>query len=112
VSEAKEEMPRLTLAPPIWLLREIWFWRGTAILLLLILLGVNVISFLEDERRDRERLANWAQIQHGIAMNAKGIDTAGANIVRLDDHLLACLTCHAHPDISKFLATPGSAQKR
>ncbi len=87
-------------APPAWLLKELIVWRGLAVLLLIVFIGVTLTTYLADRQQhaadNKERAEHWTRLE-GLA----GAD--GRAIERLDETLRACAICHAHPDLDEML---------
>lgn len=93
--------------PPAWLMRELVVWRGAAIVSLLIL---SIVLYVNHRREldlwaidsNRHASEEKARAEHWTRQEL-GLKTNGENIIRLDDALRACLTCHAHEDLDTLI---------
>jgi hypothetical protein len=87
--------------------KELWMWRGASILILLANLILLVQFEIADNGRhafdNKERAQHWTEIENGLERNRN-------MIYNVDDHLRACLGCHAHD--AKALWTPTRPSKK
>jgi hypothetical protein len=76
--------------------KELWMWRGVAILFILILSLTTIVTFYLDRnqhmRDNIERAAHWQKIEDGVGQNNEAIQ-------RVDEHLRQCSGCHTHPPV-------------
>jgi len=71
--------------------RELWMWRGFAVLLLVILIVSTLTTYLSDVRQhaldNAERAAAWTRIEAGLKLN-------GERIQNVDNRMQQCTRCH------------------
>jgi len=75
--------------------RELWMWRGFAILLMLLIMVTTVIQFYTDGQRqaydNKVRAEAWTKIELGVETNARSL----AEVRRQLEH---CTQCHTPID--------------
>lgn len=91
--------------------RELWMWRGFAILLLLILAITNVTTYLVDRDQhstdNSQRARAWATIEANQGQIKDLINGNHEAILTVDDHLRQCSGCHSHPRVKTRHKTGG-----
>jgi hypothetical protein len=80
--------------------KELWMWRGAAILLLIANLVLTTQFAISDSYRhaqdNKERAENWAILKTNLEGNRR-------MIYNVDEHLRQCLGCHAHAPMTTTL---------
>jgi hypothetical protein len=81
--------------------RELWMWRGLAIVLFLMMISTSIITAMQDIQRHAsdniERATNWTLIKQGLERNRAMLDHNYQAIQVVDEHLRQCSGCHSHP---------------
>ena len=83
--------------------KELWMWRGVTIIILLIALITNLITFFVDRdqhaKDNQERAAAWQMLYGKADRNKDLIQRNAESVSKLEEHLRQCSGCHSHPNV-------------